>query len=119
MNKYKNLAFNTIILAVGTFGSKILSFFLTRLYTTYMPSETLGTKELIETTANFLIPVFTFAISEAVIRFGLDREYDNRRGFFYSHYDSGHGTADNGSFIAFFVPYSIRKGIYSAACDIL
>lgn len=81
MNKYKNLAFNTIILAVGTFGSKILSFFLTRLYTTYMPSETLGTKELIETTANFLIPVFTFAISEAVIRFGLDREYDNRQVF--------------------------------------
>lgn len=81
MNKYKNLAFNTIILAVGTFGSKILSFFLTRLYTTYMPSETLGTKELIETTANFLIPVFTLAVSEAVIRFGLDRDYDNRQVF--------------------------------------
>lgn len=81
MNKYKNLAFNTIILAVGTFGSKILAFFLTRLYTTYMPSETLGTKELIETTANFLIPVFTFAVSEAVIRFGLDRDYDNRQVF--------------------------------------
>ncbi|MDE6102951.1 MAG: polysaccharide biosynthesis C-terminal domain-containing protein, partial [Oscillospiraceae bacterium] len=81
MNKYKNLAFNTIILAVGTFGSKILAFFLTRLYTTYMPSETLGTKELIETTANFLIPVFTLAISEAVIRFGLDRDYDNRQVF--------------------------------------
>ena len=81
MNKYKNLAFNTIILAVGTFSSKILAFFLTRLYTTYMPSETLGTKELIETTANFLIPVFTFAVSEAVIRYGLDRDYDNRQVF--------------------------------------
>lgn len=81
MNKYKNLAFNTIILAVGTFGSKILSLFLTRLYTTYMPAETLGNKELIETTANFLIPVFTFAVSEAVIRYGLDRNYDNRQVF--------------------------------------
>ena len=49
MNKYKNLAFNTIILAVGTFGSKILAFFLTRLYTTYMPSETLGSGYQIRT----------------------------------------------------------------------
>lgn len=79
MNKYKNLALNTMILAIGTFGSKILSLFLTRLYTTYMPSEMLGTKELIETTANFLIPVFTFAISEAVIRYGLDKNFDNKQ----------------------------------------
>ena len=34
MNKYKNLMLNTMILAVGTFGSKILAMFLTRLYTT-------------------------------------------------------------------------------------
>ena len=79
MNKYKNLAFNTIVFAIGSFGSKILAMFLTRLYTTYMSSDMLGTKELIETTANFLIPVFTFAMSESIIRFGLDRDYDNRQ----------------------------------------
>ena len=33
MNKYKSLAFNTVIFAIGTFGSKILTLFLTRLYT--------------------------------------------------------------------------------------
>lgn len=81
MNKYKNLIFNTMILAVGTFGSKILAMFLTRLYTTYMGADILGTKELIETTANFLIPVFTFAISEAVIRYGLDKDFDNKQVF--------------------------------------
>ncbi|MGN1481398.1 lipopolysaccharide biosynthesis protein [Porcipelethomonas sp.] len=79
MNKYKNLAFNTIVFAIGSFGSKILAMFLTRLYTTYMSSDMLGTKELIETTANFLIPVFTFAMSESIIRYGLDRDYDNRQ----------------------------------------
>lgn len=81
MNKYKNLIFNTMILAVGTFGSKILAMFLTRLYTTYMGADILGTKELIETTANFLIPVFTFAISESVIRYGLDKDFDNKQVF--------------------------------------
>lgn len=81
MNKYKNLAVNTMILAIGTFGSKILAFFLTRLYTTHMSSDILGNKELIETTANFLIPVFTFAISESVIRYGLDKDFNNKQVF--------------------------------------
>ena len=60
MNKYKSLAFNTVIFAIGTFGSKILTLFLTRLYTTYMGADILGSKELIEAAANFLIPVFPF-----------------------------------------------------------
>ena len=74
MNKYKNLAFNTIIFAIGTFGSKILMLFLTRLYTTYMPADMYGTKELIEITATFLIPIFSFSITDAIIRYGLDND---------------------------------------------
>ena len=81
MNKYKSLALNTMTLAIGTFGSKILAMFLTRLYTTHMSSDVLGTKELIETTATFLIPIFTFAIAEAVIRYGLDKDFNNYQVF--------------------------------------
>ncbi len=81
MNKYKNLALNTMILGIGTFGSKILAMLLTRLYTTHMGSEILGNKELIEATASVLIPVFTFAISESVIRYGLDKDFNNKQVF--------------------------------------
>lgn len=81
MNKYKNLAFNTIIFAIGSFGSKILSFFLTRLYTTHMGADILGSKELLEGSAAFMIPVFSFSMGEAILRFGLDKEYDKRRVF--------------------------------------
>ena len=81
MNKYKTLALNTVIFAIGSFGSKILLFFLTRLYTGNIISDNLNTKELLEITANFLIPVFTFSIAEAVIRYGIDRAYDKRRVF--------------------------------------
>ena len=73
MDKYKTLALNTVIFAVGSFGSKILLFFLTRLYTGNIISDNLNTKEMLEITANFLIPVFTFSIAEAVIRYGIDR----------------------------------------------
>lgn len=40
-----------------------------------------NTKEILEMIANFLIPVVTFSITDAVIRFGLDRAYDKRAVF--------------------------------------
>lgn len=79
MNKYKKLASNTLIFAIGGFGSKLLMFLLTYLYTDQMSTNDYGTKELLETTANLLIPIVTFSIADAVIRFGLDRRYDKRR----------------------------------------
>lgn len=74
MNKYKTLALNTMIFAVGSFSSKLLLFLLTRLYTASFYSEDLATKSLLEITANFLIPVFSFSIAEALLRFGLAKE---------------------------------------------
>lgn len=79
MNKYKQLASNTIIFAIGSFGSKILLLFLTKLYTANINYADNSTKELLEITANFLIPLVTFSITESVIRFGLDRRYSKQR----------------------------------------
>lgn len=81
MNKYKKLASNTIIFAIGSFGSKILLLLLTRLYTGNINPSDNSTKELLELTANFLIPIITFSIADAVIRYGLDKNYDNRKVF--------------------------------------
>lgn len=81
MNKYKKLAFNTVIFAIGTFGSKILVILLTRLYTKYIDPSGMGQKDLLETAALFLQPVFTFALQEYLIRFGLDKKYDKKAVF--------------------------------------
>lgn len=81
MNKYKKLASNTLIFAIGSFGSKILFLFLTRLYTGNINPGDNSTKELLELTANFLIPIITFSIADAVIRYGLDKNHDNRKVF--------------------------------------
>ncbi|HRR75741.1 MAG TPA: polysaccharide biosynthesis C-terminal domain-containing protein [Ruminococcus sp.] len=81
MNKYKKLAFNTMIFAIGGFGSKILALLLTRLYTNNIGSSDSSTKELLEITANFLLPIFTFSMVEAVIRFGLDNKYKKEEVF--------------------------------------
>lgn len=81
LNKYKKLAANTAVFAIGSFGSKILLLLLTRLYTHNISTGDNSTKSLLEQTANFIIPIATFSIAEAVIRYGLDREYDNREVF--------------------------------------
>lgn len=79
MNKYKSLAMNTIIFAVGSFGSKILVLFLTRLYTSNISPADSSTKELLEITLNFLLPIFTLSISSATMRYGLDKEYNKKQ----------------------------------------
>ena len=81
MNKYKKLAMNTVIFAIGNFGSKILVILLTRLYTNNISPADSSTKELLEITANFLLPIFTFSMSEAIIRYGLDRKYKKKEVF--------------------------------------
>ncbi|MBQ9898819.1 MAG: polysaccharide biosynthesis C-terminal domain-containing protein [Ruminococcus sp.] len=81
MNKYKKLAFNTMIFAIGSFGSKILVILLTRLYSRHLDPASSGIKELLEPMALFLQPIFTFALQEYLIRFGLDKKYDKREVF--------------------------------------
>ena len=81
LNKYKKLAQNTAIFAIGSFGSKILLLLLTRLYTGNINPGDNSTRSLLEQTANFIIPIVTVSIAEAVIRYGLDRDYDKKEVF--------------------------------------
>lgn len=81
MNKYKKLASNTLIFGIGTFGSKILVILLSILYANYISPYDSGIKGNLETVALFLQPIFTFALQEYLIRFGLDKEYDKRKVF--------------------------------------
>ena len=81
MNKYKRLVTNTVVFAIGGFGSKILAFLLTRLYTANLDSSLFNTKEVLEMCANLLIPVVSFSIADAVIRFGLDKNYEKQAVF--------------------------------------
>ncbi len=81
LNKYQKLAQNTVIFAIGSFGSKILLLLLTRLYSGNINPGDTSTKSLLEQTANFIIPVITFSIAEAVIRYGLDKDYSKKEVF--------------------------------------
>ena len=81
MNKYKKLASNTVILGIGTFGSKLLVFLLMPLYTAWLTTAEFGTAEMIAGIANFLIPIACVGISTGIFRFAAEREADQTKVF--------------------------------------
>ncbi len=78
MDKYKKLATNTIIFAIGTFSSKVLSFLLMPFITRVMATSEYSDADLIQQTANVLIPVVFLQINSAALRFALDKASDKR-----------------------------------------
>ncbi len=81
MNREKKLLSNTALLAVGTFGSKLLVFLLMPLYTAWLTTAEYGTAELISGIANFLIPVACLGVSTGVFRFAASGESDREAVF--------------------------------------
>ncbi len=76
MDKYKKLAANSTILALGTFSSKFLVFLLLPLYSSVMSTEEYGIADIIAQTANLLCPIVVLGVYNAVFRF----TYGNKKG---------------------------------------
>lgn len=72
IKKYKSLGKNTLVFAISSFGTKILSFLLVPLYTNMLTTEEYGVADLITTTATLMVFIFTINIAEAVLRFALE-----------------------------------------------
>lgn len=80
-NKYKTLFSNTLLISLGTFGSKLLVFLMVRFYTSYLTPSDYSTADLITQTANLLFPLISIGITEGVFRFALDGA-ENRKSVF-------------------------------------
>lgn len=74
MNSYKKLVNNSMIFAVGTLGSKLVTLLLVPLYTYYLSTAEYGTVDLVVTTINMLLPIVSWSVFEAVLRFSLDKQ---------------------------------------------
>jgi len=77
-NKYMRLLSDTGIFAVGNLLVKIIQFALLPLYTSALSTQAYGTGELLNNLSEFLFPIVTFALYEAVFRFAVDPD-DERR----------------------------------------
>ena len=79
--KYKSLAKNTSIFAMGTFGSKVLTFLIVPLYTHVLTTAEYGVIDLFSASISLLVPFTTLLIYEAAIRFLVAKEYDEKTVF--------------------------------------
>ena len=78
MGKYKYLLKNIGLVTINNFTSKILAFLLVPLYTNVLSTAEYGTYDLYTTTAFLLIPILSVDIAEALVRFLLDENVDEK-----------------------------------------
>lgn len=78
-NKNKKLIYGTLIYAVGTLSSKVLTFLIVPLYTYYILPAELGMFDLLISTVNFLTPLITLQISDAAFVWMVKGKESNSR----------------------------------------
>lgn len=75
-NKFrkKNLAKNTLIIAVGKVSTQLINFLLLPLYTYKLSTQDYGDFDFISTVSYFLLPLFTLLFEESMFRFLIDNK---------------------------------------------
>ncbi len=74
---YLELIKNTGILTLANFSSKILVFLLVPLYTSVLTTDEYGLTDLIFSTVQLVVPIFTLNIADAVLRYTLKADKDS------------------------------------------
>ena len=81
-DRYSQLAGNTVIFAISSFSSKLLTFIVKPLLSHVMKeTSVMGVANLASQCANLLIPFVSLGISNAIIRFGLNRGNSKKQVF--------------------------------------
>lgn len=76
MNQKRELIKNTLIISLGKFSTRIVSFILLPLYTALLSKSEYGSFDLLNTISIFLIPIITLQLEEAMFRFLVDAKND-------------------------------------------
>lgn len=72
-NKYTKLASNSVLFAIGNFGSKLITFVMLPLYTAKLSTADFGTSDLLLTTVSLLLPILSLSVGDSILRFGLEK----------------------------------------------
>lgn len=80
-SRTKKLIGNTAVIAAGQFGSKILVYLLTRLYTSLLSQDEYSIASNISDIAVLLVPIVSLGFGEAIFRLAKGNEYKKREVF--------------------------------------
>ncbi|SSC12133.1 putative Wzx [Mesotoga infera] len=108
-SNYRTLGKNTMIFALGTFGSKAIVFLMLPVFTRVLTQADYGKIDIITTSISLLLPLVTLNIVEAVFRFTLDKgTMEQKQAIFSSALTIG--TAGF-LFLLLFIPVFIHFGV--------
>ena len=79
MNREKQLAKNTLVVALGKIATRFISFFLLPLYTALLSTEEYGTIDLLNTLISLMLPLLFLQIDQALFRFLIDERKKEER----------------------------------------
>ena len=85
MNRKRELVKNTIIISIGKFSTKLVSFLLLPLYTYILSPAEFGEYDLLNIISIFLIPVITLQMDEGMFRFLIDAKDSNDKSEVFSN----------------------------------
>lgn len=76
--KVRKFINSTLIFLIGSFGSKFMSFLFLPIYTSILTTTQYGEIDIISTTQSLLFPLVTLGLSEAIFRYIMNKEIDNK-----------------------------------------
>lgn len=79
--RIKELLSNTMLFTIANMGSKILVFLMVPMYTAVLTTQEYGISDMVQTTAQMLVPILSVMISESVLRFCFINSVDNKEVF--------------------------------------
>ena len=79
MKSGSKLAKNTVIYAIGNFGTKILSYVMVLVYSYYITPEELGYYDVVLTTISMIQPLVIFQLNDGVFRFLIESEKEQSK----------------------------------------
>ena len=91
--KHKDLSKNVVLFTISSFGSKLLTFLLVPLYTSYLTTEDYGFADLVSTTVTLALPILLVCVESGVLRFSFDKDKTIEEVFSSSSYILLRGTA--------------------------
>lgn len=80
-NKYKKLVGNSLIFAIGNFGSKVMTFIMVPIYSYTLTTGDYGKVDLITSLVQLFLPILCLDIFDSVFRFALDESEDKTQIF--------------------------------------
>tara|TARA_B110000046_G_C13025143_1_gene413540 strand:- start:3266 stop:4693 length:1428 start_codon:yes stop_codon:yes gene_type:complete len=84
MDKYNRLGKNTLLIFIGNFGSKIITFLLLPFYVKWLSIEEYGMVDLIWVYSLFLFQIISLCVSEAVFVYPKDKGKEEQANYYSS-----------------------------------